>query len=122
MALFLGFQGSYTLVGDNRMVLAVIDQHIEATADRCTGRPRIKGTRIRVQDIVALHEFHGMSADEVVDGYPHITLADVYAALAYCHDHREEIHQAYAEDEKLVEEFKRRQAAGVGKDANSVSS
>jgi uncharacterized protein (DUF433 family) len=33
----------------------------------------------------------GMSPDEILYNYPSITLSDVYAALAYYHDHREEI-------------------------------
>lgn len=29
------------------------------------------------------HELHGSSAEEIVDAYSHLTLAGVYAALAY---------------------------------------
>jgi hypothetical protein len=46
-----------------------------------------------VQDIVVWHEVHGLSPDEIVSQFPGLTLADVYAALTYYHDHREEIHQ-----------------------------
>ena len=46
----------------------------------------------------------GMSPDEIVYHYPTITLADVYAALAYYHDHQEEIRQ----DIEASEDFAKR--------------
>ena len=82
-------------------------KHIEATPGVCGGKPRIAGTRIRVQDIYICHELHGMSPDEIVDAYPHITLADVHAALAYYYDHSETIQQAIETDRALVESFKK---------------
>ncbi len=75
---------------------STVVKHIEATPKVCGGKPRIAGTRIRVQDIYIWHELHGLSADEIVDAYPHLILADVYAALAYYHDHRDDIHHAIA--------------------------
>ncbi len=44
----------------------------------------------------------GMSPDEIVSSYPTINLSDVYAALAYYHDHLEEIRQQIEEDEEFV--------------------
>ena len=79
--------------------------HIEASPDVCGGKPRIAGTRIRVQDIVAWTELR-RSPDEIVDGYPHITLGDVYAALAYYHDHREEIDRQIREDDEFVAQLR----------------
>jgi uncharacterized protein (DUF433 family) len=72
---------------------SVITEHIEITPGVCGGKPRISGHRIRVQDIVIWHERMGLSPDEILLHYPTITLADVYAALAYYHDHRDEIQQ-----------------------------
>ncbi len=57
--------------------------HIEITPETCSGKPRIAGHRIKVQDVVIWHERMGMSPDEIVDHYPSITLADIYAALSY---------------------------------------
>ena len=87
-----------------------LDQRIEATPGDCGGKPRIAGRRIRVQDIVAWYEFHGMTPDEIVSGYPQITLADVHAALAYYHAHRDEIQQQMMEDEQFVENLRRTDA------------
>ena len=44
----------------------------------------------------------GLSADEIAAEYD-LTLADVYAALAYYFDHREEIDRDIKEDEEFVE-------------------
>lgn len=66
-------------------------QHIEVTPGACGGKPRIAGHRIAVQDIVLLHQRQGMGPDEIALTYSAITLADVYAALSYYHDHREAI-------------------------------
>ncbi|MEM9538948.1 MAG: DUF433 domain-containing protein [Cyanobacteria bacterium P01_E01_bin.42] len=83
----------------------VISQHIDITPGFCGGKPRIAGHRIKVQDIVIWHESLGMCPDEIVYHYPSITLADVYAALAYYHDHLQEIRQQIDEDEKFVREL-----------------
>jgi uncharacterized protein (DUF433 family) len=79
--------------------------HIEITPGTCGGKPRIAGHRIKVQDIVIWHEQMGMSPDEIVYHYPSITLADVYAALSYYHDHLEEIRQQIADDEAFAKEI-----------------
>jgi uncharacterized protein (DUF433 family) len=84
---------------------AVISEHIEITPGVCGGKPRIAGHRIRVQDVVVWHEQMGMSPDEIVSRYPTITLADVYAALTYYHDHLEEIRQQMRESDALVQEL-----------------
>jgi hypothetical protein len=56
-----------------------------------------------VQDIMVLHEQLGQSPDEIVSAYPQLSLAKVYAALAYYHDHREDIRRDMAEDDAYVE-------------------
>src|SRR5580765_3411757 len=88
--------------------MPVLDEkkHIEISAELSGGRPRIAGTRVRVQDVVACHEFQGMTADEIVSGYPQLTLGDVSAALAYYHDHRDQIHAQMKEDEEFVSHFR----------------
>ena len=85
----------------------VIRAHIEIVQGVNGPKPRIAGHRIRVQDVVIWHEKLGMSPDEIVYHYPTITLADVYAALAYYWDHRDEIERAIAEEQAFVEEFRR---------------
>ncbi|MGC1274633.1 MAG: DUF433 domain-containing protein [Planctomycetaceae bacterium] len=84
----------------------VIAEHIEITPGVCGGRPRIAGHRIRVQDVVVLHEHLGRTPDEIAVSYPGVSLADIYAALAYYFDHRDEIRRQMAEDDAFVEEQK----------------
>ena len=78
-------------------------QHITKTPGLCGGRACIAGHRIRVIDIVVLHEMRGHSAHEIVDMYPGITLSDVYAALTYYFDHRQEIEEDFRQEEKWAE-------------------
>jgi len=85
----------------------VIREHIEIVDGPSGPNARIAGHRIRVHDVVVWHEKLGMSPDEIVHDYPTITLADVYAALAYYWDHRDEIDQAIAREAQVVEEFRR---------------
>jgi uncharacterized protein (DUF433 family) len=54
------------------------------------GRPRIAGTGVTVMRIVGWYQL-GRSPEEIAAGYPHISLAQVHAALAYYHANREEI-------------------------------
>ena len=77
-------------------------EHIDVNPAICGGRPRIAGTRIRVQDIYAWHEIEGVSPDEIVTRFPQLSLADVYAALTYYWDHREEMERQKVEDRELI--------------------
>ena len=83
----------------------LISQHIQITPGICGGKPRIAGHRIKVQDIVIWHERMGMSPDEIIYHHPSITLADVYAALSYYHDHREEIRQQIESGETFAKQL-----------------
>jgi uncharacterized protein (DUF433 family) len=85
---------------------SVSTEHIEITPGVCGGKPRIAGHRITVQNVVVWHEQMGMSPDEIAATYPGITLADVHAALAYYHDHRDEILARMKADEEFVEEMR----------------
>ena len=84
---------------------AVVAEHITITSEICGGKPCIAGHRIRVQDIVVWHEQMGLSPDEIVSRHPTITLADVYAALAYYHDNFDEIRRHIRESEEFVREL-----------------
>ncbi|MDJ1169926.1 DUF433 domain-containing protein [Roseofilum sp. BLCC_M154] len=86
-------------------MVAVISEHIQILPGLCGGQPHIAGHRIKVQDIVIWHDDMGMSPDEIVYHYPSITLADVYAALTYYHDHREEIRQQIRSDQAWVRQI-----------------
>ena len=67
------------------------------------GRPRIVGTGITVHRIAIWYQL-GHSAEEIARQYGHISVAQVYAALAYYLSNREEIDRDNAND---LEEAKR---------------
>ena len=73
----------------------------------CGGKPCIAGTRIRVWDVAVLAQA-GESPDEILTHYPHLTLADVHAALAYYYDNREAIDRQAAEDDRFAEDLERK--------------
>jgi uncharacterized protein (DUF433 family) len=83
-----------------------ITSHIESKPGVCGGKPCVAGTRIRVQDIYVWHELRGQSADEIVSRFPQLTLSDVYAALTYYWDHRDEVRRQMDEETRFVEELK----------------
>jgi len=80
--------------------------HVTRNDGVCGGKPCIAGMRIRVQDIYVWHELQGRSADEIVSAHPHLTLADVYAALAYFWDHRNTILREIKQEDAIVEQVK----------------
>ena len=84
-----------------------LDEHIELTRETAGGKPRIRGRRITVQDVVVWHERLGKSADEIAAEYG-LTLADVHAALAYYFDHREDIDARMTEDRAFAEALRAR--------------
>jgi len=87
----------------------VTHPHIERRAGVCGGEPVIKGTRIAVSLIAELEQL-GKTVDEIVALYPHLTQAQVYDALAYYYDNKEEIDRCIREDS---EEHLRRIYAGA---------
>lgn len=77
----------------------VPSDHIETTPGVCGGKPRIRGTRIKISLVALLHVHQGRSVDEILEDYPHLSLAQVHAALSYYFDHREAIEQQLREEE-----------------------
>ena len=82
------------------MTTATVDigSIISHSPDIRGGRPRIAGTGVTVQRIVALFKL-GLNPDEIASEFGHLSYAQVYAALAYYHANRAEIEAAIAEDE-----------------------
>jgi uncharacterized protein (DUF433 family) len=84
----------------------ILDRHIEITPGVAGGKPRIAGHRITVQNIVIWHERVGHSADEIAADYG-LTLADVYAALAYYYDHQADVDASMRADDDFIAEMRR---------------
>jgi uncharacterized protein (DUF433 family) len=87
------------------MVLDVSTEHIEIVQGAGGPKARIRGSRIRVLDVVDWYEGSGWSVDKIITEFPHLTKAEVFAALAYYWDHREEIEAKRAADDAFAEEY-----------------
>ena len=99
------------------MSVKTLNDHIEITEGISGGKPRISGHRITVQNIVIWHEMLGRSADEIATEY-NLTLANVYAALAYYYDHRTEIDKTIQETEAFVEALRKETPSKVAQKLN----
>ena len=72
----------------------------------------LSGHNIPPKCLVAVHE-QGVSPGELQDYFStrRLTLAEIYAALAYYNDHKDEVEGDFAEDERLAVEGMAREAA-----------
>jgi uncharacterized protein (DUF433 family) len=85
--------------------------HISKRAGVCGGRACIEGTRVRVMDIVALHS-RGCTIEEMLGHFNSrpLTRTEVYSALAYYHDHQDEIEASFAAEERVEAEHEKEKA------------
>lgn len=67
--------------------------YIEADVNICGGEPVIRGTRMPVRTIVGFTKL-GKDVDEIAVLYPHLSHAQLYDALSYYYDHREEVEES----------------------------
>jgi uncharacterized protein (DUF433 family) len=71
--------------------------HVTKDPEVCGGKACVDGTRIRVMDVVSLKR-QGVIPEKMLEAYPSLNLAQVYAALSYYYEHPEEIEASFAED------------------------
>lgn len=83
----------------------VLDTMLVKTPGTCGGRIRIDGTRITVHRVAALYK-QGHTAEEIAQTYPHLSLGQVYTALAYYHANRDEIEAELAAMDAQYDELK----------------
>jgi uncharacterized protein (DUF433 family) len=76
-------------------VAVVLDSMLTRTPGVCGGRICISGTRITVHRIATLYK-QEQTGEEIARTYPHLSLGQVYTALAYYHTNREEIESELA--------------------------
>jgi uncharacterized protein (DUF433 family) len=91
---------------------AQVYAHITKDPGVCGGKACIDRTRIRVMDIVCLHE-EGYAPEQMLNEFATatpLTLGQVHAALTYYYEHKEEIEASFAEDEKVAVEHDRKRA------------
>lgn len=57
-------------------------ERIAIDADIVHGRPRVRGTRMRVSDVLSLLA-SGATEAEIIEDYPYLSADDIRACLAY---------------------------------------
>ena len=80
-------------------------QHVTRTPGVCGGWPCVAGTRVRVWDVFQSYEEHGQDVTQVSEDYPHLTPADIHAALAYFYDHEAELREQLRQKEEADEAY-----------------
>ena len=88
-----------------------LDTMLVQTQDVCGGRIRIDGTRITVARIATLYK-QGLTAEEIATTYTHLSLGQVYAALAYYHANLAEIEAELSEADELYDHLQRESDGG----------
>ena len=68
-----------------RSVVAMTNDRIEINPKVMLGRPVIRGTRIPVE-LVVRKLSGGVSQQDLIDGYPRLSPADIQATLRYAAD------------------------------------
>ena len=66
----------------------------------------IAGTRIKVRHLATERKAHSASVEEIQEAYPHLSLGQIYAALAYYYDHQEQVNAEIAEAARYAEEMR----------------
>jgi len=79
------------------MITATEHPYIIRANEILGGEPVIKGTRTPVRAIVEWWKF-GASPEEILENLPHLTLSQIFDALSYYADHRDEIEQYITEN------------------------
>lgn len=96
------------------MIQVIAQQYIVRNENILSGEPIIEGTRTPVRAIVELWRL-GILPEEIPLRLPHLSMAQVFAALSYYSDHQAEILE-YIEQNRIPEslvgtqlEFKHRE-------------
>lgn len=88
------------------MVLAPIN-HIRFDE---RGVASIAGTRIKVRHIAVERNVWKKSPEAIQKDFPHLSLGQIYAAIAFYCDDQEQIDAEIAEEERLTEAWRSQQA------------
>ena len=67
------------------------------------GRPWIDDTNVKVIEVVLDHLGYGWSAETIQENHPHLSLAQVYAALAWYYDHQPEMDAEIAHQDERIQ-------------------
>jgi len=86
--------------------LTEIGTLIEQTPDICGGRPCVAGTGVSVLRIAGWYKL-GWTPEEISRRIGHLSLAQVYAAIAYYHANQEAVEAEMAAEEAEYDRLRR---------------
>ena len=75
----------------------------------CGGKPRIEGTRMKVQHIALEYVHMGLNVDQICKSHPHLNRAQIHAALSYYYEHTDEIEGDIKDDEEFAKRMEAEQ-------------
>src|SRR3954451_10072620 len=89
------------------MAMSLVETRYEHIVLDDAGIPLIAGTTMKVIELVLEHDAYGWSPEELHFQHPYLSLGQIYSALAYYWDHKDELDQDIARRRARVEEIKR---------------
>ncbi len=66
----------------------------------------IEGAKVKVMEVVLDHLAYGWSADQIHEQHPHLTLAQIHAALAFYYDRQAEFDAQIESDLKSLQQLR----------------
>jgi uncharacterized protein (DUF433 family) len=90
------------------MTLLINNETIPLATDK-DGVVRVGGTRVPLQTIVAAFNL-GATAEEIMQQYPAVSLADIYFVIGYYLRNRAQVEEYIKEQDELVETIKQKYA------------
>lgn len=89
----IGAKGKLVMGAKNKVVHRTEYPHIVMIDGVSGGQAVIEGTRIAVWHIVGYYYKVGMSVEDILAEWNYLTPAQIFSALAYYHDHKQEVDQ-----------------------------
>src|ERR1051325_11619581 len=87
-------------------MVAVLNSLIELDEQ---GVPWITGANTKVVEVVLDKLGHGWSPEEMHRQHPHLSMAQIHAALAYYYEHQDEVHADIERRDQYVEQLRAQQ-------------
>src|SRR5437016_7458160 len=87
-------------------MVAVLNSLIEIDE---TGVPWISGANTKVVEVVLDKMAHGWSPEEMHRQHPHLSMAQIHAALSYYYEHQDEVDADIERRDREIEELKAQQ-------------
>lgn len=85
------------------MIAARAEGHV--TLDE-KGIARIDNTRMKVIHVAANKRYHDATPEQMRESWPHLSLAQIHAALAYYYDHQEALDLEMDRNAELAEQLR----------------